>query len=74
MLPLCGLYGRKQHIQNGASWRVACACITFCATMIVRIEVIVLIIILVIVFSIIHVAEGQNDEIHNVDSKIHDTQ
>ena len=42
--------------------------------MIVRIEVIVLIIILVIVFSIIHVAEGQNDEIHNVDSKIHDTQ
>ena len=40
----------------------------------VPIEVIVLIIILIIVFSIIHVAEGQNDEFFYGDSGVHDTQ
>ena len=35
------------------------------------VSIIILIIVFVIVFSIIHVAEGQNDEIHHVDFKIH---
>ena len=53
----------------GASWRDACMHLHNFLCYYYRIK---LIVILIIVFvSIIHVAEGQNDEIHHVDFKIH---
>ena len=75
MLPraLCGLYGRKQHNTERSQLESCMHLHNFLCYYYRTIEVIVSIIILVIVFSIIHVAEDQNDEIHHVDSKIQDT-